>query len=148
MPTHRLGLIMHGVTGRMGMNQHLIRSIVAIRAQGGVALANGDKVMPDPILVGRNADKIKALAQAHGIERWTTSLEQALANRDDTVFFDAGTTQMRPTLLAQAIRAGKHVYCEKPGATNLNEAGEIARLAQCSGLKHGEVQDKLFLPGL
>src|SRR4051794_22583197 len=101
MTTHRLGLIMHGVTGRMGMNQHLIRSIIAIRQQGGVTLGNGDKVMPDPILVGRNAEKIKALAQAHGIERWTSNLDQALANPQDTVFFDAGTTQMRPTLLAQ-----------------------------------------------
>jgi len=148
MTTHRLGLIMHGVTGRMGMNQHLIRSIVAIRQQGGVTLGNGDKVMPDPILVGRNAEKIKGMAQAHGIERWTANLDQALANPQDTVFFDAGTTQMRPTLLAQAIRAGKHVYCEKPVATNLNEAVEIARLARGSGLKHGVVQDKLFLPGL
>ncbi|HMA09353.1 MAG TPA: Gfo/Idh/MocA family oxidoreductase, partial [Ramlibacter sp.] len=148
MPTQRLGIIMHGVTGRMGMNQHLIRSIVAIREQGGVALANGDRVMPDPILVGRNADKIAALAKAHGIQRWGTDLDGALADRDDTVFFDAGTTQMRPALLARAIRAGKHVYCEKPVATNLNEAVEIARVAQASGLKHGVVQDKLFLPGL
>jgi predicted dehydrogenase len=148
MATRRLGLIMHGVTGRMGMNQHLIRSIVAIRAQGGVPLANGDRVMPDPILIGRNAEKIEALARAHGIERWGTDLAAALANKDDSVFFDAGTTQMRPTLLAQAIRAGKHVYCEKPIATNLNEAVEICRLAQRSGLKHGAVQDKLFLPGL
>ena len=148
MATQRLGLIMHGVTGRMGMNQHLIRSIVAIRKQGGVTLSNGDRVMPDPILIGRNAEKIAALARAHGIERWGTNLEEALANPEDTVFFDAGTTQMRPTLLAQAIRAGKHVYCEKPIATNLNEAVEIARLAQRSGLKHGAVQDKLFLPGL
>jgi predicted dehydrogenase len=139
---------MHGVTGRMGMNQHLIRSIVAIRQQGGVALANGDKVMPDPILIGRNAEKIEALARAHGIERWGTSVEEALANKADTVFFDAGTTQMRPALLAQAIRAGKHVYCEKPIATNLNEAVEVCRLAQASGIKHGAVQDKLFLPGL
>jgi predicted dehydrogenase len=148
MTTQRLGLIMHGVTGRMGMNQHLIRSIVAIRKQGGVTLSNGDRVMPDPILIGRNAEKIAALAKAHGIERWGSNLEEALANPDDTVFFDAGTTQMRPTLLAQAIRAGKHVYCEKPIATNLNEAVEIARLAERSGLKHGAVQDKLFLPGL
>jgi predicted dehydrogenase len=148
MPTQRLGIIMHGVTGRMGMNQHLIRSIVAIRAQGGVTLSNGDKVMPDPILIGRNAEKMEALAKAHSIPRWGTDLDQALANKDDTVFFDAGTTQMRPTLLAKAIRAGKHVYCEKPIATNLNEAVEIARLAEKSGLKHGAVQDKLFLPGL
>ncbi|HZV92032.1 MAG TPA: Gfo/Idh/MocA family oxidoreductase [Caldimonas sp.] len=148
MATQRLGLIMHGVTGRMGMNQHLIRSICAIRAQGGVSLANGDRVMPDPILIGRDAGKIEALARAHGIDRWGTDLDAALANQDDAVFFDAGTTQMRPTLLARAIRAGKHVYCEKPIATNLNEAVEIARLAQASGLKNGAVQDKLFLPGL
>jgi predicted dehydrogenase len=148
MSTHRLGIIMHGVTGRMGMNQHLIRSIVAIRNQGGVTLSNGDKVMPDPILIGRNAEKIEALAKANGISRFGTDLDKALANKDDTVFFDAGTTQMRPTLLAKAIQAGKHVYCEKPIATNLNEAVEIARLAEKSGIKHGAVQDKLFLPGL
>ena len=148
MATQRLGLIMHGVTGRMGMNQHLIRSICAIRAQGGVTLSNGDKVMPDPILIGRNAEKMEALAKAHNIARWGTDLDAALANNDDTVFFDAGTTQMRPTLLAKAIRAGKHVYCEKPIATNLNEAVEVCRLAESSGLKHGAVQDKLFLPGL
>ena len=146
MATRRLGIIMHGVTGRMGMNQHLIRSIVAIRAQGGVALANGDRVMPDPILIGRNAEKMEALAKAHNMARWGTDLDKALTNKDDTLFFDAGTTQMRPTLLAKAIRAGKHVYCEKPIATNLNEAVEIARLAQASGLKHGAVQDKLFCP--
>jgi predicted dehydrogenase len=148
MATQRLGIIMHGVTGRMGMNQHLIRSIVAIRNQGGVTLSNGDKVMPDPILIGRNAEKIEALARTHKIERWGTDLDKALANKDDTVFFDAGTTQMRPTLLAKALRAGKHVYCEKPIATTLGEAVEIAKTAQKSGLKHGAVQDKLFLPGL
>jgi predicted dehydrogenase len=148
MTHQRLGLIMHGVTGRMGMNQHLIRSIVALRKEGGVKLSNGTRVMPDPILIGRDGAKIEALARAHGIERFGTNLDAALANKDDTVFFDAGTTQMRPTLLAKAIRAGKHVYCEKPIATNLNEAVEIARLAQSSGLKHGAVQDKLFLPGL
>jgi predicted dehydrogenase len=148
MSTQRLGIVMHGVTGRMGMNQHLVRSIVAIRQQGGVLLANGDRVMPDPILIGRNAGKIAALAQAHGITRHGVNLDAALADPQDTVFFDAGTTQMRPTLLAQALRAGKHVYCEKPIATNLNEAVEVCRLAQGSGLKHGAVQDKLFLPGL
>ena len=148
MATRSLGIIMHGVTGRMGTNQHLIRSIVAIRSQGGVTLANGDRVIPDAILIGRNAEKIEALAKAHGIQRWGTNLDEALANKSDAVFFDAGTTQMRPTLLAQAIRAGKHVYCEKPIATNLNEAVEVSRLAQASGLKHCAVQDKLFLPGL
>jgi predicted dehydrogenase len=151
MATRRLGLIMHGVTGRMGMNQHLIRSIVAIRQQGGATLANGDRVMPDPILIGRNAEKIEALAKANGIARWGTDLHAALANADDSVFFDAGTTQMRPALLAQALRAGKHIYCEKPIATDLNQALEIARVAvaaEARGLKHGAVQDKLFLPGL
>jgi predicted dehydrogenase len=148
MATQRLGIVMHGVTGRMGMNQHLIRSIKAIRADGGVRLSNGDKVMPDPILIGRDAGKIAALARAHGIERCGTDLGAALANPDDTVFFDAATTQMRPALLAQAIEAGKHVYCEKPVATNLADALEIYRLAQAKGIKHGVVQDKLFLPGL
>ena len=99
MATQRLGLIMHGVTGRMGMNQHLIRSIVAIRAQGGVTLSNGDTVMPDPILIGRNAEKMEALAKAHGIARWGTDLDAALANPEDTVFFDAGTTPVSYTHL-------------------------------------------------
>jgi predicted dehydrogenase len=144
MAQKTLGIVMNGVTGRMGMNQHLIRSIVAIRNQGGVTLANGDKLMPDPILIGRNAEKIEALARAHGIARHGTNLEAAFANKSDTVFFDAGTTQMRPTLLAQAIRAGKHVYCEKPIATNLT-SGEIARLAQGSALSTARCRT-LFLP--
>jgi len=148
MSQKRLGLIMHGVTGRMGMNQHLIRSIVAIRQQGGVVLSNGDRVMPDPILIGRNAEKIAALAKAHGIERWGTDVDAALANREDTVFFDAGTTQMRPDLVKQAIAAGKHIYCEKPVATGLEQALELYQLAKQAGIKHGVVQDKLFLPGL
>ena len=148
MATRRLGIIMNGVTGRMGMNQHLIRSIKAIREQGGVPLANGERVVPDPILIGRNAEKVAALAKAHGIERWSTDLAKALANRDDTVFFDAATTQMRPTLLTQAIDAGKHVYCEKPVSTNLEEALALVRKANAKGIKHGVVQDKLFLPGL
>lgn len=148
MARQRLGIIMNGVTGRMGMNQHLIRSIVAIRAQGGVELANGDRVMPDPILIGRNAEKLSALARAHGIERFGTDLDRALADRNDTVFFDAATTQMRPALLKRAIAAGKHVYCEKPIAVSLGEAMDIARTAELAGIKHGAVQDKLFLPGL
>ena len=122
MTTRRLGIIMNGVTGRMGTNQHLIRSILAIRVQGGVSLANGDRVMPDPILIGRNADKTAALAKQHGIERWSTDLDKALAKKDDEVFFDAATTQMRPALLEKAIAAGKHIYCEKPIATTLAEA--------------------------
>jgi predicted dehydrogenase len=148
MAERRLGIIMNGVTGRMGMNQHLVRSIVAIRAQGGLPLANGDRAMPDPILVGRNADKLAALARAHGVARWTTDVDAALANPDDTVFFDAATTQLRPTLLKRAIAAGKHVYCEKPIATTLPEALDLVRAAERAGVKHGVVQDKLFLPGL
>ncbi|MCO5107366.1 MAG: Gfo/Idh/MocA family oxidoreductase [Burkholderiaceae bacterium] len=148
MSTRRLGIVMHGVTGRMGMNQHLIRSIVAIREQGGVRLADGDRVMPDPILIGRGAERMEALAKAHGGLRWGTDLDRALANPDDTVFFDAATTQMRPTLVKKAIAAGKHVYCEKPSATNLAEAMEIYEAARKAGVKHGVVQDKLWLPGL
>ncbi len=148
MAQHRIGIIMHGVTGRMGMNQHLIRSIVEIRKQGGVVLANGDRLMPDPILVGRNAEKIQALADQYGIARTTTDLEAALGNPDDTIFFDAATTQARPALLKRAIAAGKHVYCEKPVATNLAEALDLYRTAKLAGIKHGVVQDKLWLPGL
>jgi predicted dehydrogenase len=148
MATRRLGLVMHGVTGRMGMNQHLIRSIVAIRNEGGVELENGDRVMPDPILVGRNEEKLAGLARAHGIGRWTTDLDRALSNREDTVFFDAATTLLRPSVLAKAIDAGKHVYCEKPVATNLADALALVRKARAAGIRHGVVQDKLFLPGL
>ena len=148
MAQHRIGIIMNGVTGRMGMNQHLIRSIVEIRKQGGVALANGDRLLPDPILVGRNAEKIQALAAQYGIERCTTDLDTALKNPNDTIFFDAATTQARPALLKRAIAAGKHVYCEKPVATNLAEALDLYRTAKAAGIKHGVVQDKLWLPGL
>src|ERR1700756_4796776 len=122
MTTQRLGLIMNGVTGRMGLNQHLIRSIVAIRGQGGVKLSNGDRVMPDPILVGRDPAKVEALAKRFAVERWTPDLDAALPDKKDAVFFDAATTQARPGLLTRAFNAGKHVYCEKPTATNLEEA--------------------------
>jgi predicted dehydrogenase len=148
MATIRLGIIMHGITGRMGYNQHLVRSIVAIRDQGGVLLANGDRVMPDPILVGRNADKIAEIAKRHGITRTTTDLAAALANPHDTLFFDAGSTQMRAALLTQAIHAGKHVYCEKPISEDVGTALTLARLATQQGVKNGVVQDKLYLPGL
>jgi predicted dehydrogenase len=148
MAQQRLGIIMNGVTGRMGMNQHLIRSILAIRAQGGVALRNGDTVMPDPILVGRNEAKLAQLAKAHVIARWTTDLNAALKSRDDTLFFDAATTKLRAKLLRRAIAAGKHIYCEKPVAETLADALDVARAAKEAGIKHGVVQDKLFLPGL
>jgi predicted dehydrogenase len=146
--TQRLGIIMHGVTGRMGLNQHLVRSIVAIRNEGGVALANGDRVMPDPILVGRNAEKVAALGRQYGIARTASDLDAALADKNDTVFFDAATTQMRADLLTRAIHAGKHVYAEKPVADSLDKAVALARLAKEKGVRHGIVQDKLFLPGL
>ena len=148
MAVKRLGLIMHGITGRMGLNQHLVRSIVAIRAQGGVLLPNGDRVMPDPILVGRNAEKIDAIARQYGIARTTTDLAAALANPDDTLFFDAGATQMRTGLLKRAMEAGKAVYCEKPSADTLADALSLAEMAGRLKLANGVVQDKLFLPGL
>jgi len=148
MTTKRIGIIMHGVTGRMGTNQHLVRSILEIRRQGGVALKDGTLLMPDPILVGRNADALQHLAQAHGVERWTTDMDQALASKDDTVFFDAASTLLRPRFLQRAIAAGKHVYCEKPVATTTAEALDLYRAAQKAGIKHGVVQDKLWLPGL
>jgi predicted dehydrogenase len=148
MSTQRLGIVMHGVTGRMGLNQHLIRSIKAIREQGGVTLSDGTRVMPDPILVGRGAERMQALAAQHGGLRWSTDLDAALADPKDTVFFDAATTQMRPSLVMKAIAAGKHVYCEKPSATSLEEATAIWRAARKAGVRHGVVQDKLWLPGL
>jgi predicted dehydrogenase len=148
MAQQRLGIIMNGVTGRMGMNQHLIRSILAIRAHGGVALKNGDRVMPDPILVGRDEAKLAQLAKANGLTRWTADLDAALKNRDDTLFFDAATTRLRTALLRKAIAAGKDIYCEKPIAENLRDALAVARAAKKAGVRHGVVQDKLFLPGL
>ena len=148
MAQQRLGIIMNGVTGRMGMNQHLIRSIVAIRNQGGVTLKNGDRVMPDPILIGRNAEKVQALANAHGIKRWSTDLDAALKNESDTLFFDAATTQMRASLLKKAMKAGKDIYCEKPVSDSLKDAMDLVKAAKKAGIKHGVVQDKLFLPGL
>jgi len=148
MAQKRIGIIMHGVTGRMGMNQHLVRSILEIRKQGGVALKDGTRLVPDPILIGRNAQKVEELAGKYGVERWSTDLAKALQNPDDEIFFDAASTQLRPKLLKQAIRAGKHVYCEKPVATTLAEASDLYRAAKKARIKHGVVQDKLWLPGL
>lgn len=139
---------MNGVTGRMGGNQHLGRSIASIRSDGGIPLSDGTSIWPDPILVGRNSDKLSKLAAMHGIERWSTDLAQCLANEDDTVYFDAQRTELRAQALRAAIAAGKHVYCEKPVATDLAAALELVRLAKASGVLHGVVQDKLFLPGL
>jgi predicted dehydrogenase len=148
MSVQRIGIIMHGVTGRMGYNQHLVRSVCAIRDQGGVVLGNGDRLVPDIIIVGRNAEKIGAIAAKHGVTRVTTDLEAALANPDDTIFFDAGSTQMRAELLLQAIAAGKHIYSEKPISETMDVALTVARAAKAKGIKAGIVQDKLYLPGL
>ena len=148
MTEHKIGIIMNGVTGRMGTNQHLLRSILAIRSQGGVALPNGDTIMPDPILVGRQANKLRALAEKHGVERWSTDLASALEDPHNTIYFDSQTTVRRAEDIKLAIAAGKHIYCEKPTATSVEASLELARLADAAGVKNGVVQDKLFLPGL
>src|SRR5688500_3085016 len=148
METIRLGIIMNGVTGRMGTNQHLVRSICAIRAQGGVALDDTRRVMPDPILVGRNADKVAALAKANGDLRWTTDLNGALADASNAIYFDSASTGLRPELVRKAIDAGKHIYVEKPVAPTLADAVDLYKRAQGAGVRHGVVQDKLWLPGL
>jgi predicted dehydrogenase len=144
----QVGIIMNGVTGRMGTNQHLLRSICAIIKQGGVRISETETIMPDPILVGRNPLKLEKLAAQAGVKRWTTDLDAALANEADTIYFDAQTTDRRVPAVKQAIGAGKHIYCEKPTATNTKEALELARLATKAGVKNGVVQDKLWLPGL
>jgi Predicted dehydrogenases and related proteins len=148
MAIRTVGIIMNGVTGRMGTNQHLIRSLAAIRKQGGVLLPGGDVIMPNPILVGRNENKLRALADAHQIERWSTDLAACLANPEDEIYFDAQATTLRVDSIRAAIQAGKHIYSEKPTANNLTSALELARLARRAGVKNGVVQDKLFLPGL
>ncbi len=132
----------------MGLNQHLIRSILAIRKQGGIPLPDGSALLPDPILVGRSAQKLRDIAQEHGLSRWSTDLAECLANPEDVIYFDAQTTAMRAQSVEQAIKAGKHVYCEKPLAGSTAEALRLARLATEAGVKQGVVQDKLFLPGI
>jgi len=144
-----VGIVMNGVTGRMGTNQHLVRSIVAIRAQGGVAAGPGRVLWPEPLLVGRDERKLRALADAYGLgDAYTTDLDAALADDAYEVYFDAQTTSRRAEGVKAAIEAGKHVYCEKPITEDLDSALELARLAAAAGIKHGVVQDKLFLPGL
>jgi predicted dehydrogenase len=145
---HKIGVIMNGVTGRMGTNQHLIRSICAIRAQGGIKLSDNEIIMPDPILVGRNAAKVQALAESQGIERVTTDLDAALDDSYNAVYFDAQTTGRRAEAVKQAIAAGKHVYCEKPTAVSTEAAYDLYQVAKAAGVKNGVVQDKLWLPGL
>lgn len=143
-----IGVIMNGVTGRMGANQHLARSIMALRAEGGVRLADGSQVMPEPILVGRSAEKLQALAQQHGGLPWSTDLEALLADPRYAIYFDAQTTLARNDSARKAIQAGKHVYLEKPSAATLAQAMDLFQLAEAKGVRHGVVQDKLWLPGL
>ena len=148
MTEKRIGIIMNGVTGRMGHNQHLVRSIMAIRQQGGVRLRDGTRLMPDPILVGRNEPKLREIALSQGLERWSTDLDSALKDPNDAVYFDAQLTATRAPAVEKAIAYGKHIYCEKPLATESSIALNLARKAKAAGVKVGVVQDKLFLPGL
>ncbi len=143
-----IGIIMNGVTGRMGTNQHLVRSILAIRDQGGVKIGDGQFVMPQPVLVGRNLAKLEKLAREHGVTAFTDNLEKALADKHNVIYFDAQATNLRAPAVKQAIAAGKHIYCEKPSGVNAQEAYSLYQLARQAGVKHGAVQDKLFLPGL
>ena len=150
MTIHKVGIIMNGVTGRMGTNQHLLRSIAAIIAQGGVKLSDEEVIMPDPILVGRSASKLAALAVRAGLpeDRITTNLDAALADPNNIIYFDSTLTGQRPTGVRKAIKAGKHIYCEKPTATTSKEALALFKEVTDAGLKNGVVQDKLWLPGL
>jgi predicted dehydrogenase len=141
-------IIMNGVTGRMGRTQHLARSIMAIRQQGGLRMGNGETLWPEPILVGRNETRLRSLAEEHSLTLWTTDLQEALSERDAEIYFDTQLTSERAPAVKAAIAAGKHIYCEKPIAHDLRTALELAQLATRAGLKNGVVQDKLFLPGL
>jgi predicted dehydrogenase len=148
MNVHKIGIIMNGVTGRMGTNQHLIRSIKAIIDQGGVKLSDDELILPDPVLVGRSESKLKALAARTGVSRVSTNLDAELANPANQIYFDATLTGQRPIGVRKAIAAKKHIYCEKPTATTSKEALALANEVTAAGLKNGVVQDKLWLPGL
>jgi predicted dehydrogenase len=138
----------NGATGRMGYRQHLVRSLLSIREQGGVQLSDGTAVYPEPILVGRTEERLRAIAERHGLGRWTTSLDEVLGDAAVEVYFDAQLTSAREASLLRAIEAGKHVYTEKPLAGSLDGALRLARGAEAAGITHGVVQDKLFLPGV
>ncbi|MGI5272936.1 Gfo/Idh/MocA family protein [Nonomuraea sp. CA-218870] len=148
MSVRTIGVVMNGVTGRMGYRQHLVRSVLAINEQGGVTLSDGDRVTLRPVLVGRNADKLARLAAAHGIPDHTTDLDAALADDGNLIYFDAQVTSARVKAVLKAVDAGKHVYAEKPTAESVQEAVALAQAATAKGVKNGVVQDKLFLPGL
>ncbi len=148
MTVHEVTIAMNGVSGRMGTNQHLVRSILAIRQEGGVALPDGDRIWPEPILVGRNDGKLRHLAKEHGLDRWSADLDEVLADPGVKVYFDSQVTGLRPGGVRKALDAGKDVYCEKPLAEDVATAQELAQHAGTAGAKNGIVQDKLFLPGL
>ena len=143
-----IGIVLNGVTGRMGYRQHLVRSLLAIRAAGGVPRADGTLLWPEPVLVGRSEPKLRAIAARHGLTEISSDLAAALARDDVRVYFDAQVTGEREKAIRQAIDAGKHIYTEKPTATTVQGAVELARAADAAGIRHGVVQDKLFLPGL
>jgi predicted dehydrogenase len=148
METKKLGIILNGVTGRMGTNQHLVRSILAIIKQGGVKISDHLRLMPEPVLTGRNPDKLKALAEHHGNLKWTTDLDSALGDSANPIFFDASGTLQRAGFVEKAVKAQKAIYCEKPTAAVAGEAIRLAKLCENAKLKNGVVQDKLWLPGL
>jgi predicted dehydrogenase len=143
-----IGIVLNGVTGRMGYRQHLVRSLLAIREEGGLPAGDGRRIWPEPILVGRSAAKLQEIAERHGLTEWTTDLDAALARDDVQIYFDAQVTQQREKAIRAAIDAGKHVYTEKPLAEDTAAAVDLCRAARAAGVKHGVVQDKLFLPGL
>jgi predicted dehydrogenase len=143
-----IGIVMNGVTGRMGYRQHLVRSLLAIREGGGLPLRDGSVLWPEPILVGRNEAKLRDVADRHGLTEFTTDLGAALARPDVQIYFDAQVTSEREKAIGLAIEAGKHIYTEKPTATTVLGAIELAKAADAAGVRHGVVQDKLFLPGL
>ena len=148
MASRPLGIIMNGVTGRMGYRQHLLRSILAIREQGGVLLSSGERIQVEPLLVGRRAAALEELAQRHGLEHWSTDLDAALADDRWQIYADFQVTQARAQAIRKAIAAGRDVYTEKPTAETYTDAVELAELAETAGIKNGVVHDKLFLPGL
>ena len=148
MKIHKVGIIMNGVTGRMGTNQHLLRSIDAIIKQGGVQVAPQEFIMPDPVLVGRNELKLKKLIASTSVEKYTTDLDSVMADPAYSVYFDAQTTLRRFAAVKAAAAAGKHVYCEKPTAIKTEDAYELYKICRDAGVKNGVVQDKLWLPGL
>jgi predicted dehydrogenase len=141
-------VIMNGVTGRMGYRQHLVRSVLAIRDDGGVGLAGGERINVEPILVGRNAEKLAALAVQHGVPDFTTDLDEALEDDSASVYFDAQVTSERKKSILKAIGAGKHIYTEKPIAESVDEGIELVTAAAEAGVINGVVHDKLYLPGL